>query len=44
MSQYIGQNIYTILNVSSNATYDEIKKSFRKLALLIHPDRNKSPV
>lgn len=36
------ENYYKILNVSSNATVEEIKKSYRKLALEFHPDKNKS--
>lgn len=31
---------YKILNVTKEATQDEIKKSYRKLALEFHPDRN----
>jgi hypothetical protein len=33
-------NYYEILGVSADATQDEIKKSFRHLALKYHPDKN----
>lgn len=34
------KDYYSILGVSRNASADEIKKTFRKLALKYHPDRN----
>jgi curved DNA-binding protein len=33
---------YKILNVTENATLEEIKKAFRELAKIYHPDKNKS--
>ncbi len=35
------KDFYEILNVSKNASEDEIKKSYRKLAMKYHPDQNK---
>jgi len=32
---------YKILNLPQNASEDDVKKSFRKLALKYHPDKNK---
>ncbi len=34
------KDYYSILKVSDNSTLEEIKKSFRKLALELHPDHN----
>jgi curved DNA-binding protein CbpA len=35
-------NHYKILGISSNASQEEIRRSFRNLALKYHPDRNKN--
>ena len=34
------KDYYKILNISDSANQEEIKKSFRKLALELHPDHN----
>jgi molecular chaperone DnaJ len=36
------RDYYDVLNVTRNASKDEIKSSYRKLALQYHPDRNKT--
>ena len=37
------ENFYQTLGVNENATQDEIKKAYRKLALRVHPDKNRAP-
>ncbi|UTC65159.1 DnaJ domain-containing protein [Treponema sp. OMZ 788] len=34
------QNYYNILNVSNNASEDQIKQAYRSLAMKYHPDKN----
>lgn len=40
----MSKDYYRILKVNKNASADEIKKSFHRLALLHHPDRNSDKV
>ena len=37
------KDYYDILGVSKDATERQIKKAFHKLAMKLHPDKNKSP-
>ncbi|RYY24551.1 MAG: J domain-containing protein [Chitinophagaceae bacterium] len=36
------ENYYTILGVNRDASEDDVRKAYRKLALIYHPDRNKT--
>ena len=33
-------SFYNVLDISETATADEIKKAYRKLSMLYHPDKN----
>ena len=37
------KDYYDILGVEKNATSEVIKKSYKKLSLKVHPDKNKAP-
>ena len=37
------ENLYDVLKLSTTATQEEIRKSYRKMAIQYHPDRNPSP-
>ena len=38
----MSDSFYNILEVSESATIEEIKKSYRRLSMLYHPDKNKN--
>eukprot|EP00923_Selenidium_pygospionis_P008095 GHVN01013720.1.p1 GENE.GHVN01013720.1~~GHVN01013720.1.p1 ORF type:complete len:336 (-),score=52.24 GHVN01013720.1:245-1252(-) len=38
-----GKDLYKILGVTSKATDDELKKAYRKLAIMWHPDKHRDP-
>jgi molecular chaperone DnaJ len=36
------RDYYDVLSVAKDASKDDIKKSYRRLAMKFHPDRNKN--
>lgn len=38
----INQNFYEFMNISQEATNNEIKRAFRSLSIVLHPDKNPS--
>ncbi|GLV33459.1 uncharacterized protein CBL_20197 [Carabus blaptoides fortunei] len=43
INQFLYSNFYTVFNISQDAELPAIKKAFRSLSLLLHPDKNDSP-
>lgn len=39
-STYFNLNPFEVLQVEPEATIDEIKKKYRRLSILVHPDKN----
>jgi molecular chaperone DnaJ len=43
MASTSSSNFYDILGVQQNSSVDEVKKAYRKLSFIHHPDKNNSP-
>ncbi|XP_030560158.1 dnaJ homolog subfamily B member 12 isoform X1 [Drosophila novamexicana] len=37
------RNHYEVLRISHHATYSEVKRAYKRLALRLHPDKNRAP-
>ena len=40
----MGVDYYNVLNVNPSATEDDLKKSYRRLAMKWHPDKNPTSI
>lgn len=38
--ELVNQNFYTMLGISQDASLSEIKRAFRNLSVILHPDKN----
>ena len=39
----VNQNFYTYLELTEDASTNEIRKAYRRLSLILHPDKNDAP-
>lgn len=43
-STYFNLNPFEVLQLDTKATVDQIKKKYRSLSMLVHPDKNQSNI